>query len=228
MHRTTVLLTGFGPFPGVPLNATMLLVPRLASLARVHFPGLVFETDILPTEWLTAPARTERLLAEHRPDVVLHFGVSSRARGFEIETRAVNACAWAPDAAGEMPQSEIIDDDGAAALRSLVPTAAIVQRLRRRGIRAFASHDAGTYLCNRTLHFTLDVEMQHPELTRVGFVHVPAALVQARMRPDARYLRTAPNSPLSWRDALVGGLEIIGACVAQPVRLNGPALNRIL
>ena len=226
VHRTTVLLTGFGAFPGVPCNATMLLVPRLQKLARQHFPGVVFVSEVLPTEWHVAPARVDTLLSIYRPDVVLHFGVSSRARGFEIETRAVNVCAIAPDAAGAYPDGDVIDHDGAAHIGALWPVGDILRRLRRRGIRAYASRDAGTYLCNRTLHHTLGVEALHPDLTRVGFVHVPAALVAGPGDAHVRHLRASAASPLSWEDALVGGLEIIGACLARPLRIDRRAVNR--
>ena len=49
--RPVILLTGFGPFPSVPANATSLLVPRIAEAARTAFPGIAFEVRTLPTEW---------------------------------------------------------------------------------------------------------------------------------------------------------------------------------
>ena len=70
--RTTVLLTGFGPFPSVPVNATMMLVPRLAQTASRLFPSTRFVHDILATEWETAPKRVDQLLALHSPDLILH------------------------------------------------------------------------------------------------------------------------------------------------------------
>lgn len=222
-----MLLTGFGPFPGVPVNATMILVPRLAALARRQFPGVRFEFEVLPTEWETAPKLVDRLIKRYRPDVVLHFGVSSKARGFEIETRGVNVCAAAPDAAGLLPAGERIAARGPVEYRSLVPVAEIVRRLRRRGVKAYASRDAGTYLCNRTLFHVLSVERKHPELTRAGFIHVPSSLVGVGMTAQTRRLRSGGASPLTWREALVGGLEIIGGCLSQPVRIEARAVNRV-
>jgi pyroglutamyl-peptidase len=225
--RTTVLLTGFGPFPSVAVNATMILVPRLAELAGKQFPGVRFVVEVLPTEWAAAPRCVERLIEQHRPDVVLHFGVSSRARGFEIETRGLNICAMAADAAGLLPTSERIAARGPEQYRSLLPVAAIVQRLRQRGIKAFASRDAGTYLCNRTLFHILSIEGKYPELTRAGFIHVPSSLVGVGMTGVSRRLRAGSMSPLSWRAALLGGLEIIGSCLSQSVRIDARIINRI-
>ena len=49
--RTSVLITGFGPFPGVPSNATMQLLPQLAQVAPKSFPDVHFAFEVLPTEW---------------------------------------------------------------------------------------------------------------------------------------------------------------------------------
>ena len=78
--RITVLITGFGPFPGVPVNATMRLLPELARAAPKRFPDVQFAVEVLPTEWAAAPRRLQQLLAEVEPDIALHFGVSSRAK----------------------------------------------------------------------------------------------------------------------------------------------------
>src|SRR6202521_1145034 len=110
--RTTVLVTGFGPFPGVPVNATMRLVPELAQSAARQFAGVRIAGAVLATEWAAAPRQLDQLLAEIEPDLVLHFGVSSRARGFEIEQRAHNACLQAPDAAGAMPTGSAVREGG--------------------------------------------------------------------------------------------------------------------
>ena len=74
--HASILLTGFGAFPGIPDNATARLVPVLAGAARTAFPDHCVHAEILKTEWADAPARVEQLLAEHRPDLALHFGVA--------------------------------------------------------------------------------------------------------------------------------------------------------
>jgi pyroglutamyl-peptidase len=154
--RTTVLLTGFGPFPDMPVNATMVLVPAVAERARLTYPGVVFVTEILPTEWAAAPARLAEMMGTLYPDVAIHFGVSPRARGFEIETRAVNQCAPLADACGALPAGLAVDPGGPDQLRTRLPAAHIVARLRALGIPAFLSRDAGTYLCNAVLYASLD------------------------------------------------------------------------
>ena len=211
--RTTVLITGFGPFPGVPVNATMQLVPELAQAAARQFAGVRIATEVLATEWTLAPRRLDGLLAEIEPDLVLHFGVSPRARGFEIEARARNVCTQAPDAAGALPVGTAIRDGGAEFMAASLPAQHIVARLRRRGIPAFVSRDAGGYLCNATLYHSLGCAREAPG-RRVGFIHIPAALGRTGGGNRRRFgVRT-----LTWEQAHAGGLEVLAACLGPAAR----------
>ena len=212
--RATVLLTSFGPFPSVPANATQVLVPKLADAARVAYPGIAFEVRTLPTEWDAGLHHLDGLYAAIAPSVALHFGVSSRARGFEVEARGRNRRAFLPDAAGAFPSAPALRAEGAEYLASTVPVSAIVARLRRRGLPAFVSRDAGTYLCNAALYMALDTARRQARDHRIGFIHLPSSLLVEDRRPQ---LGPHPRCPLTWRDALDGGLEIIGAALGRQV-----------
>jgi len=209
--RTTVLLTAFGPFPGVPVNATMRLVPELAERAALAFPGVRFVTEMLPTEWLAAPRRMAAVIAQVQPDLILHFGVSSRARGFEIEQRAHNSCRSMPDAAGFFPRADRLQDDGAEVLRTSLPVPHLVLALKRRGIAAYASRDAGAYLCNAVLYHSLQIAADRLRDCRIGFVHVPASLA----RPGGANRGRVGACPLTWPQAVEGGLEVIAGCLGR-------------
>lgn len=205
--RAHVLLTGFGPFPGVPVNATMHLVPMLADVAPRAFPGVQFSTLVLATEWETAPARMRTVLSDLAPDLVLHFGVSGRARGFEIETRARNACQFSADAAGLYPAGPHLAPEADTVLRATLPVHHIVGRLRSLRIPAYASRDAGAYLCNALLWRSLETARDTATPPRIGFVHIPARLGSGGTPLQGR----TGACPLSWEQARLGGLEIIAA-----------------
>jgi len=210
--RSTVLLTGFGPFPSVPANATSLLVPRIAEAARAAFPGIAFEVRTLPTEWAAGLAHLNDCYESLAPTVALHFGVSSRARGFEIEARGVNRRGFVPDATGVFPSTRALSEGGADHLASTVPVRAIVARLRARGLPAFVSRDAGTYLCNAALYSALDRARRAARDHRIGFVHLPASLLVKERRLQ---FGPHPRCPLTWRETIDGGLEIIGATLGR-------------
>jgi pyroglutamyl-peptidase len=216
--RTTVLITGFGPFPGVPVNATMRLLPELALAAPRLFPDVRFAVEVLPTEWAAGPRRLGQVLAEVAPDLALHFGVSSRARGFEIEQRAHNTCSAAPDASGVLPVGAALRDGAAEHLAASLPVRHIVTRLRRLGIPAFVSRDAGAYLCNAALYHSLVCARDKTAAgRRVGFVHIPASLA----RPGGTNRGRTGACPLTWEATVVGALEILAACLGR-----APALVR--
>jgi pyroglutamyl-peptidase len=209
--RTQVLITGFGPFPGVPVNATMRLVPELARAAQKRFPDVRVAIEVLPTEWSAGLEHLQQKLAQIAPDLALHFGVSARARGFEIEQRARNACAPTSDASGALPRGTAVRSGGAEHLAASLPVYAIVARLRRAGIPAFVSRDAGAYLCNAALYNSL---ASADDSRRVGFIHVPATL----SRPGGPNRGRPGACPLTWEQALAGSLEILALCLGRPAR----------
>ncbi|MDX2155168.1 MAG: pyroglutamyl-peptidase I [Hyphomicrobiaceae bacterium] len=210
--RPTVLLTGFGPFPSVAANATSILVPRLAEAARRALPGIRFAMYILPTEWETSLDLLGDLNRIYRPSIALHFGVSSRASGFEIETRGRNLCAQSADAAGCLPRQSRLSPRGPEYLPATLPSAHIVVRLRQKGLPAQISRDAGGYLCNALLYRSLELARASGMPTRTGFVHLPSSLVSERL-PGCEPARTAR---LGWDDVIEGGLEIIAGALGRP------------
>lgn len=213
MGRTLVLLTAFGPFPSRPFNASMPLVSELAKAARRAFPDVEVVTDILATEWHAAPMRVSQLHDTHAPDIALHFGVSSRARGFEIEARGRNTCSETADAAGLKPSGSVLSPGGPDWLATNLPATRIVTRLRQRGIPAFVSWDAGSYLCNALLYHALVLARQRRDVRRNGFIHIPHDLPTPNQRRSAH----PKSSPLTFEQALVGGLEIIATCLHREV-----------
>jgi pyroglutamyl-peptidase len=210
--RPVVLLTGFGPFPKVPENASSRLVPALATAAQQQFPAVQFHAAILPTEWALAPVRLSALMAEWSPTVVLQFGVSPRAKGFVFETRAHNEQdTAAADAIGCQPDCRAIAADGADVLRSRLPVAALVSRLRALGLPAVRSHNAGKYLCNALLYHGL---VHQPQL--VGFIHLPTDLPT----------EASTAHKLTFLGALAGGVAIVATCLDACAAPNGAPFSK--
>ena len=207
-QRPAILLTGFGPFPGVPENASSRLVPELAAEARKRFPDYHVEAAILPTEWRGGPAAASDLLDALNPAVALHFGVSSQARAITIESRAHNHARPVPDAAGLLPPSEKLSMDGPELLAARFPAYHIAGRLRRRGLPVILSRDAGGYLCNAVLYHSLERAWRADRQMRSGFIHLPKALGEMKVSDETA-------TQLDWDQAIEGGLEIIAATLRR-------------
>ncbi len=210
--RPTILLTGFGPFPGIPENLTSRLVPEVAQRAARRFRGHDVVNEIFPTEWTRAPQRLSDLYERHAPKLVLHFGVSERATGFQVETMAFNRCLSLADAAGCLPSALEIDPKGSANLATRLPAEDIVARLRSLNLPAALSPDAGGYLCNSIFYRTLHHAAALPRAAVAGFIHIPPQLTQAS---EAQANATRP---FDWNVAVLGSLEIIRVCLGLAPR----------
>jgi pyroglutamyl-peptidase len=200
----TVLITGFGPFPGVTRNVSGELAEHLARLARTRHPDIEFAGAVLPVDWTEAPVSLSRLLLKHRPAIALHFGVSARATGFVIETLAHNAAAHLPDEGGRhAPCTRLIAGDRPQRTATL-PVRRIVRSLTDAGYPARLSQDPGRYLCNAVMFHSLKCAVRTLPRTRTGFIHIPATL-----DPGVE----GEQSEIGWGDALDGGLRAIEVCI---------------
>jgi len=205
--RDTILLTGFGAFPGVAQNVTAELVPKLAKSARVLFSGYDIVAEILPVAWTRAPERLGAILGNKTPVLALHFGVSSTAKGFRIEARGRNVCAARCDADGALPAMPRILPTGPDTLPSTLPVDAIMARLKRADIPCCTSNDAGDYLCNAVLYQSLVTAAAAPRPFMACFIHLPDWLSDASGPFE--------DGHLTWNGAIAGGLEIIATCLEE-------------
>lgn len=169
-----VLITGFGPFPGVPRNPAGQAAIRLARLRRPALTGLQRTALVLPTEWSSLDL-LEDAISRLRPDAVFMLGVASRRRRFAIEARAVNA-ARGLDAARHRPPRRLAAA-GPSALNLKGNAPSLVHGLKAAGLAACLSRDAGRYLCNGAYYTALATT---PAGVPVVFVHLPGRGPQAR------------------------------------------------
>lgn len=217
-HQIRILVTGFGPFPGVPFNASSALVAHLAETGLPRTAGASLHTAILPTDWRQAEAEVEALIRTVRPDVILHFGVARRARGFEVETRAFNERRASPDQSGRLPGGRSVKPGAPPVLAATLPCAQLVRSLRLARLPAMLSRDAGRYLCNATLYRSLLHARSASGAPLVGFIHIPAlALTPA----DSA-------GPCGWRELKAGAETIFRSLIpyARQARLRSRAERR--
>ena len=202
--QSKVLLTGFGPFPGVPHNVSGAFAEALAAAAGSCFRHTEFEAACLPTVWQEAPLQLERLYYVHKPTIALHFGVSHLAKTIVVETTAKN-CTGRPDAHGAEPDMEHLLPGGAKELSATVPVGRLVARMRNAGVPAVVSHDAGAYLCNALLYHSIELMRVLRTDGQCGFIHLPVFLPQRASRDGSGRV-----GRLDFDRAIEGGLEMLG------------------
>jgi pyroglutamyl-peptidase len=168
-----VLITGFGPFPGAPYNPTPALVGRLLRLRRPAFSNVERIGHIFPVSYRAVDDQLPQLLARHRPDALLMFGLAARTNYVRVETRARNAITtlW-PDAEHARVRTARIAGDADA--QSFGPhTARLLQAAQTSGIDARTSRNAGSYLCNYLSWRAIEATNWPNGPRLAAFIHVP-------------------------------------------------------
>ncbi len=164
----TVLVTGFGAFPGMPVNPTIALVRALdgKTVGAVRFVAAE-----LPVSYRRGPEVALASIQAHRADAVLGFGVSRGIDAPRVETRA----RWVPEGSVDIEgqtttllDGDLADGEHVAATWPAAPLA--------KAMGCATSDDAGDYVCNAWLY-----QVAAKAKVPAGFVHVPVTPVD----PDA-------------------------------------------
>jgi pyroglutamyl-peptidase len=180
---TTVLITGFGPFPGASFNPTEILAPELARCRLSPASNVYRMSHVFRVSYEAVDRDLPELMARMRPDILVMFGLAGRTRHVRIETRARNALArTSPDVAGKLPASATIAAGGPAMLPLRAPVHRLLMAARSAGLPAALSHDAGRYLCNYLCWRAAElVQRGTPRIA--AFIHVPEVHREHLHRP---------------------------------------------
>jgi len=164
----TILITGFGPFPGAPYNPTMKLVRALARLRRPALADTRIVAHVFTTSYAAVDRELPDLIARHKPDALLMFGLHGRAKAIRIETRARNALALLPDASGRALRRGVIATGAPHARAMPMPARQLLAAARETRLPAVLSRDAGRYLCNYLCWRSAESGVR-----LAAFIHVP-------------------------------------------------------
>ncbi len=159
-----LLLTGFGPFPGVETNPTQSLVEALDG---AHCGEVTVRGVVLPVTYDGAVAETLSWAKTLEPVAVLGTGVAVRRDTVCMESTGRRHLGVRPDALGALPDRV----EGPDEVRSGWDVEGFTSLLG-----AQRSEDAGDYVCNAWLY-----GVQRHLSVPVGFLHVP----ERGLDPDA-------------------------------------------
>jgi pyroglutamyl-peptidase len=194
----TVLITGFGPFPGAPFNPTDVLVKRLAVRRRSAFADVRRIAHVFRTSYASVDLELPALIAQHKPDVLLMFGLAAGTPHVRVETRARNAVSLlTPDAGGRRRARSL--QPGAPAQRGRAPFRRVLHAVKATRVPVRLSRNAGTYLCNYLYWHGLA-----GEAPLAVFIHVPLVA-----RPGYR------RRPLTIEHLVRAGEAILTALLAE-------------
>ena len=210
----TVLVTGFEPFGGDPINPSQEIARALDGCV-IADRSVVGAT--LPCVFGGSRYEIVRLLRAHQPGLVICLGLAGGRAEITPERVALNVeDARIPDNAGTQPIDMPVVRGGPAAYWSRLPVKAIVAALRARKIPAAVSQTAGTFVCNHVFYALMHA-LRWQRQVRGGFIHVPFLPEQAK--------RGEPSLPLA---TMLDGISLaIEAALRmrRDVRVTGGATH---
>ena len=183
-----ILVTGFDPFGGEPINPALEAVK---ALPETILGAEVVKLEIPTVFGKSAEVVKSAILAE-KPDVVLAIGQAGGRFSITPERIAINVDdARIPDNEGNQPIDVPIQADGAAAYFTQLPIKAMVKQIRDAGYPAALSNSAGVFVCNHIMYQVLYlIDKEFPNM-QGGFIHVPFIAQQVVNKPNQPYMSLA-------------------------------------
>jgi pyroglutamyl-peptidase len=187
-----LLVTGFGPFPGMARNPSARLARNLSRSQRLARLGLAVAARVLETRYDSLVWDLPSALADAAPHAVLMLGVAGRAKTLRVEVRAINrASRLTPDAGGSTPARAALERDRPFVLRARAAVWPCIATLARSGVAVRRSINAGRYLCNAGYYEALRRAGATGPL--VLFVHVPCPAPMPGSVPRRRAGHSRPT-----------------------------------
>ncbi len=165
-----ILVTGFDPFGGEPINPAIESVKRLPD----NIAGAEIIKLEIPTVRKKSLEKIEEAINEHNPDVILSIGQAGGRFDISIERVGINLDDFRiPDNEGNQTIDEPIFPDGENAYFVKLPVKAMVQNVQKNNIPASVSYTAGTFVCNHVLYGVLYLIEKKYKGKKSGFIHIP-------------------------------------------------------
>ncbi|XP_034172373.1 pyroglutamyl-peptidase 1 [Osmia lignaria lignaria] len=166
--KNTVLITGFGPFSNHIVNASWEAVKELNKLCATSKELKNVEVIVkeMSVSYEDVDTYVPKLWEEYKPTLVLHVGVSSKAKSLTIECCAHSNGYLRQDTSDKCPDESNIKPK---ILETKINVNKICSAINENSeCNACISHDAGRYLCEYIFYKSLQIDPM-----KTLFIHVP-------------------------------------------------------
>lgn len=176
--KLKIVFTSYGPFASIKVNPTKEVVDNIMKeKSKIESDKVkIFEGECftVTTKYIDEHAKILfdeiKAEADKNPDtmfITIHYGLANSRKMINPEKRAINYI-------HDEYKSQIIEPDYPKEYRYVkIDTKKIVENLIGRGIKTYESDDAGTYLCNYLLYFSLK-SFEKIENAYSEFIHIPS------------------------------------------------------
>lgn len=195
-----LLLTGFEPFLGFPINPTTAIAKELNG-DEINEYKIIGE--ILSVDFQKSGTEAIELINKHEPDAVISLGLAAGRNCITPERIAINCNDGPADNKGHKPNGEKIFAEGADGYFSTLPISKMVDKLQEAHLPAKISNTAGAYLCNNVMYHLLHYSKGNSRGMKAGFIHIPAS----------HELAIEKNMPSWSHEDLLKAIKISIACL---------------
>ncbi|MDU2198298.1 MAG: pyroglutamyl-peptidase I, partial [Peptostreptococcaceae bacterium] len=180
-----ILLTGFDPFGGEPVNPAEEAVKMVSN----NINGAEVIKITIPTVQTKSVKAIEDAIKTHNPDIVISVGQAGGRFDITPERVAINIDDFRiKDNEGNQPTDEIIQEDGQAAYFTNLPVKAMIKHMNDNNIPATLSNTAGTFVCNHVMYGILYmIDKKYPNI-KGGFIHIPYMTSQVMDKKNTPYM----------------------------------------
>jgi pyroglutamyl-peptidase len=200
--RPSVLVAGFEPFGGEPVNPSMAAVQALAADPP---PGVALHTLVLPVSFERTGRALRAAVARHRPQIVIATGQAGGRPEISVERIGINLTDFdVADNDGARVSDTPVVAGGPAAYFAPMPVKRVVTALHAAGVPAHVSNSAGTHLCNHVLYLLGHLAATGHAGLRAGFLHLPWLPEQA-----ARHAGQPGMAPATLLAALHAAIAVL-------------------
>lgn len=182
-RRRPLLLTGFEPFEGFPVNSSWEGIRHLDGQA---IEGVSIVARKLPSTFRELRPFLNRVLNEVKPAAIVAFGLTP-SRTVSVERVALNMANVNPstprfptpgDNDGYRPRHRLLRKDGPDIYWSTLPVHALERTIKlalekmKNKIVPWMSYSAGTFLCNAAFYHIAEWASRSRPCVPAGFIHV--------------------------------------------------------
>ncbi len=149
-----LLLLAFEPIGSLRLDPSGQVAEKLCR--RLSGDGVRAEAALIPGTFSGCGREADKAIEKAGPQVVVALAQRGSCREITFEKRAYNRIdAPIPDREGVQPRNAVALEGGADVYETALPIDRMAEAVRRQGIPAGISTDAGTFLCNALYYHLL-------------------------------------------------------------------------
>lgn len=171
-----ILVTGFDLWSGVSINPSWENIKDLPTKVSGH----TIKVAKISVVYSKIKNEMETLITTEKPDLIISFGLASSIQRPRVESYGWNWASNGSDADGVNPNGRLNKEDNArVGYKTTFDYAQVQEWIKGSEFTSYASTDAGDFLCNANIFYSLQKLDKELLNTPYMFVHVPSETTMA-------------------------------------------------